>query len=242
METHVAQALELVGQVEQADATAARTGEAAAAAVGELSAQIAGLQAIKTDVQQMALNTTLKCSRIGETGKPLAVIAVELRTQAGHLEITAHQALTALQGLAGDAAGLDHGADGAQTGAGQVLSDAAARLKQAGAAVEADLVSLARQGEGVVEALRRAASRLDFQREIGAILDEAAAALEEMAGDETPWTDDLIEVLGPLLERIAKTYTMAQERETQRQATQHLDLNAVVEAPAAAAADDDLLF
>lgn len=242
METHVAQALELVGQVEQADATAARTGAAAAAAVGELSAQIAGLQAIKTDVQQMALNTTLKCSRIGETGKPLAVIAVELRTQAGHLEITAHQALTALQGLAEDASGLNQDASDEQTGAGQVLSDAAARLKQAGAAVEADLVTLARQGEGVVEALRRAASRLDFQREIGATLDEAADALEAMAGDEAPWTDDLIEVLGPLLERIAKTYTMAQERETQRQATQHLDLNAVVEAPAAAAADDDLLF
>ncbi|WP_304169303.1 hypothetical protein [Phenylobacterium aquaticum] len=241
LETHVAQAVDLVGEVERADTAAGQTGAAAAAAVGDLSAQIAGLQAIKTDVQQMALNTTLKCSRIGETGKPLAVIAVELRTQAGHLEITAHQALAALQGLAADAGGLGDGT-GVETGAGQALSDAAARLRGANKSVEADLISLARQGETVVEALRRAATRLDFQREIGATLDEAADVLDDMAGDETPWTDDLIEVLGPLLARIAKTYTMAQERETQRQATQHLDLDAVIEAPAKAQADDDMLF
>jgi hypothetical protein len=51
----------------------------AAVSARELTERIAGIQNIRADVQMMALNTTLKCSRIGETGKPLGVIAVELR-------------------------------------------------------------------------------------------------------------------------------------------------------------------
>jgi hypothetical protein len=58
---------------------------------------------MRADVQMMALNTTLKCSRIGETGKPLGVIAVELRAHAGHLETSAARTLTSLEGLSASA-------------------------------------------------------------------------------------------------------------------------------------------
>lgn len=245
MEGHVAQALDLVAEVERAEDTAAHVGAAAAQAVTGLSAQIAGLQAIKTDVQQMALNTTLKCSRMGEVGKPLAVIAVELRTQAGHLETSAHEALTALQSLAGEAGKLG-GADSDETSdphAGGALSGAAQRLRSVGDAVEADLQSLARQGEAVVDGLRRATARLAFQREIGAVMDEAADTLAGQAGGERPWTADITEPLAALLDRIARTYTMAQERETHRRMTQGLDLAASAETgPQAALSDDDALF
>ncbi len=47
----------------------------------------------------MALNTTLKCARIGETRKPLGVIAVELRQHAIHLEKSAAQTTSSLEGL-----------------------------------------------------------------------------------------------------------------------------------------------
>jgi hypothetical protein len=245
MENHVSQALDLVDRLEQADLAATGVGRSAAVAAADLSTRITGLQAIKTDVQQMALNTTLKCSRIGETGKPLAVIAVELRLHAGHMETSAQTALTCLSDLT-EAAGALGGAedDDAQApgGAGAALSDAAARLHKAGDAVEADLVELARQGEGVVNSLRSAAARLDFQREIGAILDEAVETLAEQAGDETPWTDDLRGPLGALLARIAKDYTMATEREVHRTHTAGLDLDAEPAEANPAANEDDVLF
>jgi hypothetical protein len=247
METNVSHALDMVGRLEQADLAATGVGRSAAAAAADLSSRITGLQAIKTDVQQMALNTTLKCTRIGETGKPLAVIAVELRLHAGHMETSAQIALTSLDDLtlaAGALGGEPDDGAAAQVGAGAALSDAAARLHAAGETVEADLADLARQGEAVVKGLRAAAARLDFQREIGAILDEAAESLFEQAGDETPWTDDLREPLGALLAKIAKDYTMATEREIHRYHTDGLDLAA--EPPAAAepvaADEDDVLF
>ncbi len=239
METHVEQALDLVDRMEQAGLSAVDVGQSAAAGAAHLSAQIAGLQSIKTDVQQMALNTTLKCTRIGETGKPLAVIAVELRMHAGALDTSAQDALAALSGLSDEAASLSDVPE--EGGAGQALADAAARLRAAGQAVEADLGGLARQGETVVNALRHAAGRLDFQREIGATLDEAADALAAQAG--APRIDELAAPLSALLAVIAKTYTMASEREVHRAYVASLDLDAAPLAPEpAAATDDDVLF
>ena len=215
MESHVGQALGLVHHVEAADQAATAIGASAAEAATALSAQIAGLQAIKTDVQQMALNTTLKCHRIGETGKPLAVIAIELRLHAGNLDESANASLAGLEALSRQAGGLGGSGDDGQDASGQ-LAQAAAKLRAAGDGVAADLVTVAQLGESVVSALQRAAARLDFQREIGSILDETAETLEEMAGDDLPWTDDLGEPLGDLLARLAKSYTMAQERDVHR--------------------------
>jgi len=245
MENHVSQALDLVDRLEHADLAATGVGRSAAAAAADLSSRIAGLQSIKTDVQQMALNTTLKCTRIGETGKPLAVIAVELRLHAGHMETSAQTALTALEDLT-EASGVLGGEPEADApepgGAGAALSDAADRLHAAGDAVEADLVELARQGEAVVNSLRGAVARLDFQREIGAILDEAAQTLFDQAGEEMPYTDDLHAPLGDLLARMAKDYTMATEREVHRLHTAHLDFEASPVEAKPAQDEDDVLF
>lgn len=239
LEKHVEQALDLVDRMEAAGLSAVEVGRSAATGAADLSARITGLQSIKTDVQQMALNTTLKCTRIGETGKPLAVIAVELRMHAGALDTSAQDALSTLAGLAEEAARLSDAPE--EAGAGQALSDAAARLHRAGEAVEADLGGLARQGDAVVASLRHAAGRMDFQREIGAILDEAADALAEQAG--TPRIDDLRAPLGALMARFAKDYTMASEREVHRAYVAELDLEAEpVAAEPTAVADDDVLF
>lgn len=241
MESHVGQALDLVSHVERADQAATAIGASAAQAATALSAQIAGLQAIKTDVQQMALNTTLKCHRIGETGKPLAVIAIELRLHAGNLDESANASLASLNALAEQAGGLAGASGDRAQDASDALTQATAKLRGAGDAVAADLVSVAQLGETVVSALQRAAARLDFQREIGVILDETAESLENLAGEDHPWTEDLGEPLGELLAVIAKSYTMAQEREIHRELTQGLSFAAPQTGPETAT-DDDVLF
>jgi hypothetical protein len=243
MEGHVGQALGLVNQMETADHTAAAVGGAAAAAATALSTQVAGLQAIKTDVQQMALNTTLKCSRFGDTGKPLAVIALELRLHASQLDVSARDAMTALDALSVESGVLAGPAQSDAGDAGGALSEAASRLRSAGDTVATDLATLVSLGETVVDALRRAAARLDFQREIGGTLDEAAEALAQMAGPDLPRTDDLGGPLGELLLRIAKTYTMAQERDVHRALTEGLCQTAAEGAPEVANEDlDAVLF
>jgi hypothetical protein len=247
LESDVGKALALVDDMARADSKAAELGGSAALAVTGLGERIASLQAMRTDVRHMALNTNIKSSRVGVAGKPLAVIAVELRAHADHMATSTQEALTALTALARDA-GVLSGTDGAVEGAravdvGAALSGATDRLKTAGDAVEVELTSLARQGEAVVEILRRAAGRLDFQLEIGAILDEAADAFAEQAGAEPPDIADVMEPLGALLSQILKRYTMSSERDVHRDFTAGLafaaDAAPYAAGPAATAAEDD---
>ncbi len=246
MEGHVGRALDLVDRLAKADMAAIDVGHSAAASAGLLGERIVSLQGIKNDVHHMALNTTLKCGRIGESGKPLAVIAVEMRTHASYMETSAQDALNVLGEVAPEADALSKHDVGAGDGtAGAALAGAADRLRTAGDTVEADLIQLVRQGEAVVESLNRAAARLDLQREIGAILDETASALTLVSG--RPAVGDLADRLTPLLDRIGKSYTMASEREAHRAFTQSLDLGVAVAAPTAAEPDadadlDDVLF
>lgn len=211
MTVHLGQALNLVDRTEGAEADALATGRAAVAAVAELTRRIAELQAIKTDVQQMALNTTLKCARIGDAGKPLSVIAIEMRSHAALLEASAQRALATLETLAADAGRMaEEHAEGGSAGA--ALTAATDHLRKANSAVEADLAEVAQQGEAVVRALGQAAGRLDFHGEIGKSLDAAANLLDRgRLGANAAQADPA--ALAEVLQTLAKAYTMAQERE-----------------------------
>lgn len=238
MTVYLDQALSLVGQMEEADAGAAVTGRAAVEAVEALTRRIAALQSIKTDVQQMALNTTLKCARIGDSGKPLSVIAVELRGHAGLLEASAERSLVVLEELASQAGRMAE--DQAGGSAGAALTTATARVRSANAAVEADLAALARLGETVVRALGDTARQLDFHGEIGAVLDAGASALTHAVrtlGD-VPQVDETL--LAQVLQTIAKSYTMAQEREIHAALTAGLQLQAPPQSAAVNEKADEL--
>jgi hypothetical protein len=243
LEASVGQAFALVDDIDAGERQAEQVGQAAAQSAQALSEQIAAIQNMRADVQMMALNTTLKCSRIGETGKPLGVIAVELRQHATHLETSAARTLTALESLAASAEGQAaqaRGAGGAAQ-ASSALRDAVERIRTTGDAVEGDLTDAARQGGEVVDMLRRAASRFDFQRQIGDFLDQGADALAQGAGAEDDRLDDVMAVLSPILSDLARAYTMAQEREVHAALTAGL-AEAVVESAAVETVEDDDVF
>ena len=224
LENNVGQALGLVDHMTAGEQAAEDVSRSAALAARELTDRIAGIQNIRADVQMMALNTTLKCSRIGETGKPLAVIAVELRQHAIHLEKSAAHTLTSLDGLSSAADTLGRGGDGEgrAAAAATVLSGAVARISKAGDGIESDLVTVARQGADVVDMLRRAADRFDFHKQIGSVLDQAAEDLMAMSGAYEIATDDIAAALRPTMAKLAKLYTMAQERDVHRAMTEQL--------------------
>lgn len=246
LEGNVGQALDLVGAMTAGERAAETVSRSAAVSARELTERIAGIQNIRADVQMMALNTTLKCSRIGETGKPLGVIAVELRAHAIHLEKSAAQTTSSLEGLfdAAEALGQSEagraGEDGKAAAAATVLSGAVARIGKAGDGVDSALDAVARQGADVVDLLRRAAERSDLHTQIGSVLDAAANQLLDMAGDDEIFTDDVAGSLHPLLARLAEQYTMAQEREVHRAMTEGLTQAAATEVEVIAPPVEDL--
>jgi hypothetical protein len=243
IETHVAHALGLVADMAEADRRALVVGASVSAAAGDLSQQITELRSVNTDVQYMALNATLRCGRLGDAGKPLTVIAVELRVQAGQMDASARESLAGLEVLTLDAGAMS---EDAATQAGDVvgvvgdnLTRAAERLRAAGDKVEADLADAAREGAAVVEDLRRASAQMDFQDDIGAILHQAASGLAHDADDLALSPQDAAP-LSALLAKIAKRYTMKQERDLHRQLTQAFGLDEPNAAAAPEPSNNDL--
>jgi len=227
LDSHVSQALGLVGDMTAGEQAAEEVSRSAALTAGQLTERIAGIQDMRADVQMMALNTTLKCSRIGDTGKPLGVIAVELRQHSIYLEKSAAGALTALASLAETAVALGQGSDGEavsgrSAAAASVLDGAVVRIRKAGDGVETDLEHVARQGAEIVDMLRRAADRFDFHRQIGSVLDSAANDLLVDVGSGDIAVGDIAPTLRPIMDRLLKQYTMAQEREVHRAWTEDL--------------------
>ena len=239
LETHVGKAVELVGEMTAADQAALDVGQAVAAAAERLSQRIDGVRRIQANVHQMALNATLRCARIGEQGKPITVIAVELRGHAAKLEEAADRTLAGVESLIGGAAGLGGATadDPATAAISGVLQTALARIREAGGAADADIVELARQGGAVVEAMNQAAARMDCRREIGLLLKAAAAALEALPAEPFEAGGEPDEALDACLDALHAQYSMAQEREvhdavvgepTAPTAPVELDLDAVL--------------
>ncbi len=235
LEIHVTQALALVDEMSVAEGRAMEMGRQAVTASTSLGGQMTDLLSIQTDVQQMALNAALKCTGIGDAGKPLRVIASELGAHAICLKTSVEAALGAVEAMAQDARLLSAsdpvGAGGARTAAevGAQLSQVTRTLKEAGDSAESGLAAVGCQGEAVIAALQRAVDRLDSQRQIGVALDDAALKLD--SGAPAPATDDLCGVLGDLLARVNQRYTMAHEREIHAAFLADIGLAADVDAP-----------
>ena len=98
--------MRLVTEIETADGLTRETSHRVAETARVLSGRLGAVQSIKTDVLFMALNTSLKSSRLGDAGRPLAAIAVELRSQAGQLERIANICGGTLRELTAAAAAL----------------------------------------------------------------------------------------------------------------------------------------
>ncbi len=211
LERSVADAEILVTDMEQAVAAANDVRSATALTVDELLRRIDTIKSVREDVQFMALNTTVSCSRMGDAGKPLQVIAIELRLYAKKLDSIADVTLAALRSLGEDMAHLN--TDRAETSPKSKLEGAAARLRDAADLAESRLATIMGQGKDVVDSLAKAETELNFDTELGNVLSTSAASLQLLAGEEDIDVADILDPLKSLLDTIAATYTMARERD-----------------------------
>ena len=239
LEGSVTKARDLVSQVEETADRLQTVCNATATTARDLAMSVDNIQAIETKIQHMAINTSLRCSRMGEAGKPINVVATELRAIAGQMETVSGRLLVSLRDLEEKSVALvSSGDDG--TGLGEQLDRALANISEAGAKISRDLGELAERGDGIARDVTREVANLDFTRDIGTVLDECALQIEEFAAgvsDPDAEVDEPSDVLLRLADEIHATYTMARERQV------HSLVFAppvAAAAPEAAAGDDDL--
>lgn len=205
-------ALDLVGGYRDAGQVLRARLEPVAATVADMVARIEAVHSIEADMRIMGLNATLKCGRLGGSGRALGIIAQELRSHAGHTADDAAKVMAGLKEISAVAQSLRHG--GANTtpngedDVAAILREVVARFTHGGETLDAALALLAHQGESALAHLIQAREALASDGDLMTLLAATADDLGRLADahgspdDHAAWTDDL-----------ADRYTMASERE-----------------------------
>ena len=230
----------IVAEIGNAATVAAQLSQNTAVLVGELTTSVETIQLVRRDIQYMALNTTLRCGRLGEEGRPINVVTGELRAFASVLDEDAGQILVTLKQLQTHAAGLgaadtSHEGDESESLEG-LLDEAVPLLAQAARTMDENMSSLRLNAEDMSAKVAKAISRLDFKAGIGEILVDC---VEEASAAALEWPETIVmtPAVAAIGQRIAKTYTMVAERAI------HAEIFGSEEAAAESpnVSDDDLL-
>ena len=238
LEADIAAARAVVRDIEQAADKANALGASTVETVQELLKGVKTIQLVRTDIHYMALNTNLRCSKLGEEGRAINVVTAELRTFSAQLDDAAEHILTALQSLEGDAGKLREAGNAAGGSLDAHLEEVLEHIRRAGDRMEEDMTALRASGADMSAKAGRTIADLDFNAELGDVLADCAASAGDLIGHGLPDLSGLDEAMADLGGRIARTYTMVSEREVHARV-----FGTMLEAPAAPAAaqsDEDL--
>ncbi|PDS79231.1 chemotaxis protein [Rhizobium sp. L43] len=216
LESSVSAAHEIVQQVDTASRQADQVSQSTIGTAAKLFESIANIRAVKTDIHYMALNTNLRCSRLGEEGRSINVVTAELRIFAGKLDESADAIVTGLPALEAAAGRVAPATDVGAGGLGESLTSAVGNIRSAANLMENELKVLAENGREVATKISLLIGKLDFQRDLGEVFARCAGLLESAAGTEVVDISDLAEAIAPLDRKIFKAYTMVQERNIHR--------------------------
>jgi hypothetical protein len=216
LEAGVGIAREAVGEIEAVSIEAGELSRSTAATVRELINDIGVIQLVRTDIHYMALNTNLRCGRIGEHGKALNVVTAELRNFAGALDETAEKVLVELITLEKVSEKLEALQDASgEDPLDDRLARAMAKISEVGDRMDAETEALSGQSRDATEQMNGSLSRLDFKAELGEVLRACAQEIsqEALISESADPSAALEPALADLGGRIGKLYTMVSERE-----------------------------
>ncbi len=242
LESSVSAAHEIVKQVDTASRQADQVSQSTIGTAAKLSEAIGNIRAVKTDIHYMALNTNLRCSRLGEEGKSINVVTAELRIFAGKLDDSADAIVNGLPALEAAAGRVAPATDAGAGSLGESLTSAVGNIRSAANVMENELKVLAENGREVATKISLLIGKLDFQHDLGEVLAGCADLLEGVAGTEVADISDLTETIAPLDRKIFKHYTMVQERNIHRGIIPASEDSTPAPAETAKAENDEDLF
>lgn len=186
--------------------------------VSAMVVHVESVHSIEVDLRIMGLNATLKCGRLGDSGRALSVIAQTLRTYAGSTVADAGELMAGLEDIIAAAHELAaHGSGEAENpdlaGLVGTLCNSAAVLGTAGADMTAALEALIQTLTQVDSELARGGERLAAHDRMVADFLGFAGRLTAMASAVDVDSLEFKELQRSLLAQSSARYTMDRERE-----------------------------
>lgn len=205
----------LAGDVEERAEDSNALASSITTAVRSLITSIETIRSIKTDIHYMALNSNLRCSRLGDAGRSVNVVSGELRTFAGNLETPADEVVGAMRKVETAAEALASGVGEGLPTISQPLEDLLQAISSASKEMDSSLGTLFVEGDAVFGRITAAVRTLDFESNLGTVLDQCLADADGLLQDYQGGVA-LPDSVEPLAARIHAVYTMVQERDIHR--------------------------
>jgi flagellin-specific chaperone FliS len=215
LEDSVSLALGAAKQNDSAHLLEERISQTALDTASSLLQSIEAIRMVKTDIDYMALNTNLRCSKMGEEGRSIKVVTSELRIYAAKLDESADAIVTGLTALETAAGSVGSSNEHSSRRLDERLKSVAGKLR-ASTGTEEELPVLAEHGRELATAMLQTLGKLDFETDLGEMLTDCANSLSATAGAPPADVSDLGEIVARLGVRIFDIYTTAQEREVHR--------------------------
>jgi hypothetical protein len=242
----------LVEDLDKAEHTALEMGRDTANVAQELSTRVEAILEIKTRLRELVSDSQNLPPEAIASESRLQLIISELREYESLLDDAAGESIGIADRLAKSAAALVRDgalSDDRETSIAGALDVATNRICDARDKTEKDISAIVAKGDEVLNMLDMSSNRLDFQRGIGEVLDQVTGELTNLGGKAVPIGNggdggEQTTLVDTLLMRMAKFYSMTQEREVHRSFVLALGFNASEPTPAEFSDDDfeNILF
>ncbi|MFT3965350.1 MAG: hypothetical protein QM690_05665 [Sphingobium sp.] len=241
LEAGIAEADTMTAQLRRADRQADETVRIIIATVDDLSIRALAVRNLRIDVQQMAINIGLRCRRVEVIGRPVTVIANEIRGYSERLDATIDNITASADELNAISLRMRERGGAGEAKSGDDLACSLDAIRTGAQRTEAAMASAGSEAAEIIGMLRQTTDQLENGLDLGGTIDAIAAALADLAGPEAPVSDRSDHPLRLLMAEIGRSYTMAREREVHDQ-FRLPGMPSIAGGGTASVADGDALF
>lgn len=242
MERDIVEACKLAERVQGSSGDADKVVFSVAESAQELLRGIEVLRSIKIDIHYMALNSNLRCSKLGEAGRSVNVVSGEMRIFAGKLETPADAIVEDLRGVEIATQALVEQGQGLSKNFSAPLNEALDSIRNAKSQMEQGTQALAEEGQAVFSRISAVVTTLDFESELGATFNDCCNIAAQLSQGFQADVSGFADKIEGFSSRVYKLYTMAHERDIHVRYLPANSASAHATATPSAEADDDDLF
>lgn len=213
LEKSVADVAQVTARLREADARAQALGGSTSDSAERLAKRLRVVHRVNHDVHLMAWNTDLRCHRLGDEGKALAMVASEIRGFATSLATISAAIRTSVESLVNAVTALrdpeaEQGGDAAEA-----LTESLACIRDGAQRMREGMAGLSDDAAAVTRILETSTSNVDCDAAFGDSLRSVVLQLK-LFGTPCDALEEAVETpLAELLDGMARSYTMARERE-----------------------------
>ncbi|WP_294254082.1 hypothetical protein [uncultured Sphingomonas sp.] len=212
LEQSVADVRAVTTKLRDADARAQQLGASTSASAERLAGRLRIVHRVNEDVHLMAWNTDLRCHRLGDEGKALAMVASEIRGFATILANVSGAIRASVETLVGAVAALRDPDAEPTVDPAEALTTSLACIHAGAVRMREGMDGLDAHAASVRSIIDTTSRTMDCEAEYGELLRQAAGQLA-LLGTRCELPDEATTaLLVPLLDQLARTYTMAGER------------------------------